>query len=139
MIKKSPGYVSLLTMLLYLFSYRRKEANRDKADITKMEVHPSNQRILWKSTDLFCKQLKSDIKYIQYGILPNLKVTAGKKLILSFKCVGSIFPTPIGTCAWEKTQDISLIPDVLGRFPSFTKTLSNLNALPLFVIKLRRS
>lgn len=102
MIKKSPWYVSLLTMLLYLFSYRSKEANRDKADITKMEVHPSNQRILWKSTDLFCKQLKSDIKYIQYGILPNLKVTAGKKLILSFKCVGSIFPTPIGTCAWEK-------------------------------------
>lgn len=38
---------------------------RDKPDITKMEAHPSNHRILWKCTGLFCKQLKLDLKCIQ--------------------------------------------------------------------------
>lgn len=63
-----------------------------------MEVHPSDQRILWKCTGLFYKQLKVDFKCIQKGVLPNLNVR-GKKLIPSIKCVGSVFPTPIGTCA----------------------------------------
>lgn len=59
--------------------YRRKEANRDKPDITKVEVHPFNQRILWKYTGLFCKQLKLDLKCIQQAVLPNLKVKSRKK------------------------------------------------------------
>lgn len=37
----------------------------------KMEVDPSNQRILWKCTGLLYKQLKVDFKCIQKGVLPN--------------------------------------------------------------------
>lgn len=44
----------------------------------KIEVDPSNQGILWKCIGAFYKQLKLDLKCIQKGVLPNLKVKAGK-------------------------------------------------------------
>lgn len=56
-------------------------------------------------------------------------------MILSSKCVGSVFPTAIGTCAWKKLQDSSLIPDMIG-FQALLKHLSKaLNTSPLPVIK----
>lgn len=113
-------------MLLYLLQLlQKKEANRDKPDITKVEVHPFNQRILWKYTGLFCKQLELDLKCIQQAVLPNLKVKSRKKKILSSKCVGSVLPTPIGICAGKKPQDISLTPDVIG-FQALLKHLQML-------------
>lgn len=76
--KEATGTCLITHNAALFLSYRRKEAKRDKPDIMKIEVHPSNQGILWKCTGAFCKQLKLDLKCIQKGVLPNLKVKAGK-------------------------------------------------------------